>query len=83
MKMPKFGIKNALFQYFWARVLSKLLLCFKSAPSNLPNSKICEKTKKCLNLEPKMPYLSIFGLEFEKIFYYLESASLNLSCSKV
>ena len=45
MKMSKFGIKNTLFEYFWARVLNKLLPYFKSAPSNLPNSKIFEKTK--------------------------------------
>ena len=69
MKMPKFGIKNALFEYFWAKVLNKLLPYFKSAPSNLPKSKILRKNKNCLNLEPKMPYLSIFGLEFEKKKY--------------
>ena len=37
----------------------------KSAPSNLSNCKISQKKpQKCLNLEPKMPYLGIFGLEF-------------------
>ena len=34
-KMPKFGIKNALFGYFWARIFKKILSYLKSAPSNL------------------------------------------------
>ena len=43
--MSKFGIKNNLFEYCWATVLNKLLSYFKSAPSNLPNSKILQKSK--------------------------------------
>ena len=38
-KVSKFGIKNALFGYFWARILKKLLSYLKSAPSNLYDSK--------------------------------------------
>ena len=44
--MPKFVTKNTLVKYFWARlVFKKLLLYLKSAPSNLPNCKFCQKTK--------------------------------------
>ena len=62
--MTKFWTKNALFGYFWARILEKLLSYLKSAASYLPNCKIFRKKQKYLNLEPKMPYLGIFGLEF-------------------
>ena len=50
MKMAKFGTKNALFWYFWARIFKKLLSYLKSAPSNLSICKILRKT-----------ILSIFG----------------------
>ena len=39
----------------------KLLSYLKSAPSNLSLCKISQK--KCLNLEPKVPDLGIFGME--------------------
>ena len=64
--MPKFGTKNALVRYFWSRISKQLLSYFKSAPSNWSNCKVSQKkTKNALNLGPKMPYLGIFGLEFE------------------
>ena len=75
--MPKCRIKNAVFEYFWARVLSKLLPYFKPALSSLPNSKILRKNKKYLNLETKVPYLSIFGLEFEKNILLFEISVLE------
>ena len=37
MKMLKFATRNALFGYFWVRILKKLLSYLKSAPSNLSN----------------------------------------------
>ena len=43
--MLKFGTKNALFGYFWARILKKLLPYLKSAPSNLSSCKISRKKK--------------------------------------
>ena len=39
-----FLTRNALFGYFWARILKILLAYLKSAHSNLSNCKICEKT---------------------------------------
>ena len=36
MNIFEFGTKNALFGYFWVRILKKLLSYLKSVPSNLP-----------------------------------------------
>ena len=33
--MPKFGIKNAFFGYFWVTILKEVLPYLKSAPLNL------------------------------------------------
>ena len=75
--MPYFNIFGLEFEVNYFHVLNQ-------HPGICLIAKFCKKKiKKCLNLEPKMPYLSIFGLEFEKIFYYLKSASLSLSFSKV
>ena len=44
--MPKFGIKNTLFRYFyWARNFKTLLSYLKSAPLNLSNWKVLPKKK--------------------------------------
>ena len=80
--MPKFRIKNALFGYFWPRILEKLLSYLKLAPSNLSISKFQEK-EKCLNAGPKMPDLGILGLELKIILSYLKSAPSNLSNCKI
>ena len=40
-----FLTRNALFGYFWARILKILLSYLKSAPSNLGNCKILRKNK--------------------------------------
>ena len=42
--MAKFGTKNALFGYFWARIF-KILSYLKLAPSNLSNWKFREIMK--------------------------------------
>ena len=49
------------------RKFEKLLLYLKSASSNLPKCKKLFKTKKKVNLGPKMPYLGILGCKFEKL----------------
>ena len=60
--MPKFGTKNALFGYFWARIFNKKLLSYlKSTPLNLPNGKISRNNEKCRNLGPKMPFFGNLG----------------------
>ena len=43
----------------------------KSASSNLLTCKVSSKNKKNLNLETKIPYLGIFGLQFNKNYYQI------------
>ena len=72
--MLKFGTKNALFGYFWARILkhychiwnqySRICLIAKFLQKN-KNAKIWDQ--KCL-----ISYLAIFGLEFEKTVVIFE-----------
>ena len=81
-----FFIKNALFEYFWARILKKLLSYLKSVPSNLSICKFSRKKQKCLNLGPKMSYLGIFdqkcliwvflGKNFKTAIFIFEISSL-------
>ena len=80
--MSKFGTKNALFGYFWARISKKLLPYLKSAPSNLSNYKISRKKQKCLNLGPKMPFWGIFGLEFQKTILIFEISTPKFAKNK-
>ena len=63
-------------EYFWARI-SKLLSYLKLASSNLSNCIISGKKQKCLNLGPKMPYLSIFGIEFQKTIVIFEISTVE------
>ena len=93
-KMPYFGVfgpqfqkscchiwnqhKNALFGYFWARVLKKLLSYLKSAPSNLSISNFTKK-QNYLNLGAKMPDLGIFMLQFESNIAIFEISTLEFA----
>ena len=43
----------------------------KSAFSNLLTCNLSAKNKKTLNLGPKIPYLGIFGLQFNKNYYQI------------
>ena len=50
----------------------------KLAPSNFSNFKILQKKKKkTLNLGSKIPYLGIFGLQFEKTNVIFEICSIK------
>ena len=84
--MPKFGTKNALFAYFWVGILKQY--CHISNQ----HFRICliatfAEKQKCLNLGPKMsywvflkkkmPYLGIFGLEFENNIVIFEISTLE------
>ena len=62
-KMPKFGTKNASFGYFWGGIWKQYCHIWNQHPRIFLIAKFHGKTK-CLNLGSKMPYLSIFGLEF-------------------
>ena len=64
--MSKYGSRNLLFWYLWARFL-KIMLYLKLPLSNLSKFKILAKEKqKFLNLGPKLPYFGIFWLDFQK-----------------
>ena len=43
--MNKFRTKNALFGYFWARILKFFFSYLKSATLNLPKCNFCEEAK--------------------------------------
>ena len=77
--MPDFGIIRLEYE-------NNKLSCLKSAPSYFSHCKIFRKKKqKCLNLVPKMPYLSIFdqkcyiwvflGRILTKLLSYLKSST--------
>ena len=90
--MPKFGTKNALFDYFYARFLKDYCHISNQHPriSLYPDF---AKKQKCLYLRSKMSYLSIFDRKclimvflssnFKKLMSYLKSAPSNLSNCKV
>ena len=72
-KIPKFGTKNALFGYLWARILKNYYHIWNELLRICLNAKFCKETKMpkfgtksaifgCFWL--KMLYLSIFGQEF-------------------
>ena len=83
MKKTKFGTKNALFRYFWARIFKKLLSYLTSAPSNLSICKILRKNNFVYIWDKKCLIWAFSGQCFKKIMSYLKSAPLNLSNSKL
>ena len=52
------------------------MLYLKSASSNLFTCKVSSKNKKTLNLGPKIPYLGIFVLQFNKSYYEVFNQNL-------
>ena len=65
--MPKFGIKNTLFTYFyWARNFKTLLSYLKSAPSNLSNCKIPQKNTKTPKFGTKNALFGYFWARISK-----------------
>ena len=63
--MSKFGTKSVLFGYFWPRILKTYCL-FEIRISTFKFVYLQNFAKKlqCLNLESKVLYLYISGLEF-------------------
>ena len=94
--MSKFGSKNALFGYFWG-IISKTIVIFEiSTLEFVKNESLTHtvnfgvgsafskaKKQKCLNLGPRMPYLGIFRVEFQKTNVIFEISTLELSNCKV
>ena len=76
IKILKFSTKNAWCGYFWARILKNYCHIWNQHPRICLIAKFHEKWK-CLNLGPKMPYLGIFGLEFEKNIVIYEISVLE------
>ena len=75
MPFWKFVTKNALFGWYWARSLKKLLWDLKSAPLNMSSCKILWRNKNSYfetknnifgYFWPRMPYFDISGQEFWK-----------------
>ena len=62
--MPKFGIKNALFGYFWVRILENYCVIYEISTLNFVKLQNFAKKQKRLYLGPKIAYLGIFGVEF-------------------
>ena len=74
--MLKFGTKNTLLEYLWARILKNYCHIANQYP------RICltgtfPKKQKCLNLVPNMSYLGIFELEFENNIVIFEISNLR------
>ena len=68
--------QNALFRYFLARVLEKLLSYLKSVASNGSICKISSK-KKNLNSGPDMPDLGILGVKLENNIVIFEISTIE------
>ena len=78
--MSKFGTKNALFGYFWATILKNYCHIWNHHLRISVIAKFCEETKMpkfgAKNVLfgyfwPKMPYLGIFGQEFQKYYCHI------------
>ena len=78
-----FLTKNALFGYFWARILKKLLSYLKSAPSNLSICKISRKNKNAYIWDQICLFCVFLGWNLKTILSYLKSAPSNLSNCKI
>ena len=61
--MPKFGIKNALFRCFRARISKKKFIFEMNSLDSASLQKFVEQ-RKCLNLGPKLTYLGILVRSF-------------------
>ena len=74
-KMPYLGIfeKNALFGYFWGRiVVKKTIAIFELSTLKFAYLHNFMEKQKCLNLGPKMNDVGIFGLKFKTTLSYLK-----------
>ena len=76
--MPKFGTKNALYGYFWARILKNYCHNCYQHPQIYLIAKFCEK--EGLNFGQKMPDWGIFGLEFQNYVVMFEICNLKFDC---
>ena len=71
--MSKFWTKNGLVRYFWAGTSKKLYPNFNI----IKFIQLKNFGKNSLNLGPKMPYLSIFGIEYENNIVIFEIITIG------
>ena len=62
--MAKFVTKNALFGYFWARLLKSHVVFEINTLKSVKLLNFAKKPRKWLNMGTKMPYLVIVGGKF-------------------
>ena len=84
--MPKFGTTNALFGYFWAGIWKENCHISKQLPQIFLIVKFREimkmpkygnKNALFVYFWPRMSYLGVFGLEFEKNIFIFEISVLE------
>ena len=68
--MSKFGTKNALFGYFWARILKNYRHICNQHPQICLIARFCEKTKKS-KLETKNSLFGYFWARILKNYYHI------------
>ena len=78
-KMPYwvFLTNNALFGYFWARIIKETVVKFEISTLKFVYLQNFTKKQKYLNLVPKIPDFGIFRLEFEDNIVILEISTLE------
>ena len=79
VKIPKFGTKNVLFEYFWAMIYKNYCHTWNQHPRICLIIKFCKKKQKRLILGPKMCYLGIFGVENLKTIVIFEISTLKFA----
>ena len=64
--MPHLGIfdQKCLIWVFLGKIFRKTIVIFEISTLKFVYLQNFTQKEKCQNLEPKMPYLGIFGLEF-------------------
>ena len=81
-KMPELVNKNALFRYFWVRVLKNYCLIWISTLKIFQLQNFA-KEQKCLICDQKCLICFFGGINLKKLFSYLKSAPSNLSHCKI
>ena len=81
-KSLKFGTKNGLFWYFWARILKNLCHIWNSTVKFVKLQNFLKK-QKCLSFRKKRLICVFFGRNFKKLLSNFKSAPSILSNCKV
>ena len=78
-KIPSLGIfdQKCVIWVFLDNNFKRTIVIFEISTLKVVYFQNFAKKQKCLNLGPKMPHLSIFGLEFEKTNVLFEISTLK------